>query len=657
MSIKQLPPHLVNQIAAGEVVERPASVVKELLENSIDAGSKKIEIDIEQGGVKRIRIRDDGKGIHKDELSLALSRHATSKIASLDDLEHVASLGFRGEALPSIASVSRMTISTKTPDSEQGWTLTDDGQEDFDEPAPVAHAKGTTIDVRDLFYNVPARRKFLKTENTEFKHLSEVVKKISLSKFQIAITLRHGNRNVLSLQPAKDRAGADRRVAEICGPAFMEQSLYLDFEAAGLKLWGWVGLPTFSRSQADLQYFYVNGRIIKDRIVTHAVRQAYSDVLFHGRHPAYVLFLELAPEKVDVNAHPTKHEVRFRDARLVHDFLYRTLHQALADVRPNEVDEDKSELPEGMSRRQFDKEAIQSQQALNIPVKQSQINGGMQSSFANGFTPSHHSNNTKGQVSEQMAIYQRLHESGTNGITQSTPSQSAPSRQAPLADKFYDKLSTKVSSSLPTQESEKGSYKDKGGVPPLGFAVAQLHGIYILAENAEGLVVVDMHAAHERITYEYLKKSMLDDSIRSQPLLVPSSLAVSQKEGDCAEEFAKTFQQLGFELNRLAPEKLAIRAVPSLLKDSNVEQLVRDVLSDLLEHGSSERIQQEMNEILSTMACHGSVRANHRLTVPEMNALLRDMERTERSGQCNHGRPTWTQMSVDQLDKLFMRGQ
>ena len=654
MSIKQLPPHLVNQIAAGEVVERPASVVKELLENSIDAGSKKIEIDIEQGGVKRIRIRDDGKGIPPEELPLALSRHATSKIASLDDLEHVESLGFRGEALPSIASVSRMSVSSKTDDSDQGWTLTDDGQEDFDEPAPVAHAKGTTIDVRDLFYNVPARRKFLKTENTEFKHLTEVVKKISLSNFQIGITLRHGNRNVLSLQPAKDRAGADRRVAEVCGPAFMEQSLYLDFEAAGLKLWGWVGLPTFSRSQADLQYFYVNGRIIKDRVVTHAVRQAYADVLFHGRHPAYALFLELAPEKVDVNAHPTKHEVRFRDSRLVHDFLYRTLHQALADVRPNEVDENRNELPDNMSRRQYDAQAIKSQQDLNIPVEQTrsafnqgsgveQTGTGQPVNFSRAYTPTH----ANGQVSEQMAVYRSMHES----------SAGSPSRPAPLADKFYDKLATHVNSSLPVQQSDKESYEDKGGIPPLGFAVAQLHGIYILAENAEGLVVVDMHAAHERITYEYLKKSMMDDSIRSQPLLVPSSLAVSQKEGDCAEEFAETFQQLGFELNRLAPEKLAIRAVPSLLKESNVEQLVRDVLSDLLEHGSSERITQEMNEILSTMACHGSVRANHRLTIPEMNALLRDMERTERSGQCNHGRPTWTQMSVDQLDKLFMRGQ
>ncbi len=634
MSIKQLPPHLVNQIAAGEVVERPASVVKELLENAIDAGATKIEIDIQQGGLKRIRIRDNGKGIPKEELKLALSRHATSKIASLDDLEHVESLGFRGEALPSIASVSRMTISSKTTDSEQGWSLTDDGQENFVEPEPTAHANGTTIDVHDLFYNVPARRKFLKTEKTEFKHLAEVVKKISLSNFQVAITLRHGQSNSLSLQAAKDRVGADRRVAEICGPAFMEQSIYLDYEAAGLKLWGWVGLPTFSRSQADMQYFYVNGRMIRDRLVTHAVRQGYSDVLYHGRHPAYVLFLEMAPEKVDVNAHPTKHEVRFREGRLVHDFLYRTLHKALADVRPNE-EQDIPEIPSQSGSHFLNKntampdQSLADQQHLSIPLPYEKPQTGAPQS---------------GRVAEQMAVYGQMHGAPRSHI--------GSTKLPPLSEDFVKRLAPQLSASLPVDTSA-----EEGGVPPLGFAVAQLHGIYILAENAEGLVVVDMHAAHERITYEHLKKSMEEDKVRSQPMLVPASLAISQKEGDCAEEFAETFQKLGFELTRLSPEQLTIRAVPSLLKDSNVEQLVRDVLSDLLEHGSSQRIQEETNEILSTMACHGSVRANHRLTIPEMNALLRDMERTERSGQCNHGRPTWTQMSIDQLDKLFMRGQ
>ena len=638
MAIKQLPPHLVNQIAAGEVVERPASVVKELLENAIDAGATKIDLDVEQGGVKRIRIRDNGRGIPQEELKLALSRHATSKIQSLEDLEQVMSLGFRGEALPSIASVSRMTVSSRTEDAEQGWQLSDDGQENFSEPEPVAHAKGTTIDVHDLFYNVPARRKFLKTENTEFKHLAEVVKKIALSHFQIGITLRHGSRNVLILQAARDRVGADRRVAEICGPAFMEQSLYLDYEAAGLKLWGWVALPTFSRSQADMQYFYVNGRMIRDRVVTHAVRQAYSDVLFHGRHPAYVLFLELAPEKVDVNAHPTKHEVRFREARLVHDFLYRTLHKALADVRPNKDETTISSLPD-IPLQGSNRDYSSAQQAnLTIPV-----------SSASPSSQGIH----QGKVADQMAVYKALHsQANENVFDVNRPMPSSPSGEklAPLSADLANKLGHKMSNSMPVDDRESG-------IPPLGFAMAQLHGIYILAENAEGLVVVDMHAAHERITYEHLKISMADDNIRSQPLLVPSPLAVSQKEGDCAEEFADTFKQLGFELSRLAPEKLTIRAVPSLLKDANIEQLVRDVLSDLIEHGSSARIQQEMNEVLSTMACHGSVRANHRLTIPEMNALLRDMERTERSGQCNHGRPTWTQLSIDQLDKLFMRGQ
>jgi len=633
MSIKQLPPHLVNQIAAGEVVERPASVVKELLENAIDAGSTKIEIDIEQGGLKRIRIRDNGKGISKDELKLALSRHATSKIASLDDLEHVESLGFRGEALPSIASVSRMTISSKTAGSEQGWMLSDDGQENFSDPEPVAHANGTTIDVHDLFYNVPARRKFLKTEKTEFKHLAEVVKKISLSNFQVAITLRHGQNNSLSLQSAKDRLGADRRVAEICGPAFMDQSIYLDYEAADLKLWGWVGLPTFSRSQADMQYFYVNGRMIRDRLVTHAVRQGYSDVLYHGRQPAYVLFLEMAPEKVDVNAHPTKHEVRFREGRLVHDFLYRTLHKALADVRPN-AEQEIPDIPSQTSAAITNSGAqgvsnFSTQQNLSIPVSYAKPQTGASQS---------------GGVAEQMAVYGQMHDA--------TRISSSTTKLPPLSEDFVKRLAPQVSASLPVDTTA-----EEGGIPPLGFAVAQLHGIYILAENAEGLVVVDMHAAHERITYEHLKNSMAEDKVRSQPMLVPASLAVSQKEGDCAEEFSDTFKKLGFELTRLSPEQLTIRAVPSLLKDSNVEQLVRDVLSDLLEHGSSQRVEEETNEILSTMACHGSVRANHRLSIPEMNALLRDMERTERSGQCNHGRPTWTQMSIDQLDKLFMRGQ
>jgi DNA mismatch repair protein MutL len=612
MPIQQLPSHLINQIAAGEVVERPASVVKELLENALDAGATQIELDIEQGGSKRIRIRDNGYGIPKDELKLALSRHATSKIASLEDLENIRSLGFRGEALPSIASVSRLSISSQSSESQQSWTLSGNGGATFDDPEPISHPQGTTIDVRDLFFNVPARRKFLKTEKTEFRHLEDVVKKISLSRFQIAITLKHGSKTKLHLQAANDRTSSERRVAEIFGPAFMEQSLAIEYQAAELTLSGWVGLPTFSRSQADLQYFYVNGRIIRDRIVTHAVRQAYQDVLYHGRHPAYLLFLELNPDKVDVNAHPTKHEVRFREARLVHDFLYRTLHKALADIRPDPITEPlDDDLPANRHAQQYNPfETAQSN--LSIPVR------------------------------ESMQVYNQLHQTIANNNTNPFIANASLSNNSP-------------SNSLSVQIET--DYKNTGAVPPLGFALAQLHGIFILAENAQGLIIVDMHAAHERITYEHLKKSMAEDTIRSQPLLVPHPVSVSKKEANCAIEYTDIFTQLGFVIDRLAPEKLVIRAVPSLLKNADTASLLRDVLADLIQHGSSERIQQTINEILSTMACHRSIRANHRLSLPEMNALLRDMERTERSGQCNHGRPTWTQLDLSQLDKLFMRGQ
>ena len=620
MAIQQLPSHLINQIAAGEVVERPASVVKELLENALDAGATEIELDIEQGGSKRIRIRDNGCGIPKNELSLALSRHATSKITSLDDLEHVRSLGFRGEALPSIASVSRLTISSQSEDEQQSWTLSGNGSDEFDAPEPCSHPQGTTINVRDLFFNVPARRKFLKTEKTEFRHVEDVVKKIALSRFQTSISLKHGSKTVLHLQPAKDRASSERRVAEIFGPAFMEQSLYVEVEAAELRLWGWVGLPTFSRSQADLQYFYVNGRIIRDRIVTHAVRQAYQDVLYHGRHPAYLLFLELNPDKVDVNAHPTKHEVRFREARLVHDFLYRTLHKALADIRPNEMEQG-SNPPDNTPANTY--EQAQSNNPKSYPFQNTQANLSI-------------------PVRESMEIYKQRH-----------PNPNHKNSNPFIPNVPNSNRDTPRSLSVQTENN----YTDTGEVPPLGFALAQLHRIFILAENAQGLIIIDMHAAHERITYEHLKKSMADDTIRSQPLLVPSPVAVSKKEANCAIEHAEVFEQLGFSIDRLAPEKLVIRAVPSLLKSADTASLLRDVLADLIQHGSSERIQQTMNEILSTMACHGSVRANHKLSVPEMNALLRDMERTERSGQCNHGRPTWTQLDIDQLNKLFMRGQ
>ncbi len=616
MPIRQLPNHLINQIAAGEVVERPASVVKELLENALDAGSTRVEIDIEQGGSKRIRIRDNGGGIPHAELALALSRHATSKIASLDDLEQVRSLGFRGEALPSIASVSRLILSSRHSDAPQGWQLFGDGQEVFDAPEPVAHATGTTVDVVDLFFNIPARRKFLKTEKTEFGHIEDTVRKIALSRFDVSFELNHNQKNTLRLRPAEDRSGAERRIAEICGSAFVEQSVYLDYEAAGLRLWGWVGLPTFSRSQADLQYFYVNARHVRDKLISHAVKQAYQDVMYQGRHPAFVLFLELNPQWVDVNAHPTKQEVRFREGRLVHDFLFRTLHQALADIRP----EDEAEKdPHPNLPPQGGKEQEQS-----VPVAAPEP-------YRPTYQSQYQQQRLQMPVREQMAAYQQLYQ------------PVVPLENVDKAVELKPDLQP-----IPPHDDD---------IPPLGYAMAQLHGIYILAQNASGLVVVDMHAAHERITYEYLKQSMAADALRSQPLLVPVSLNVSRKEADYAEQHADTFRTLGFELDRLGQEKLTIRAVPSLLKESDTEALVRDVLADLITHGASNRIQNAMNEILATMACHGSVRANRKLSIPEMNALLRDMERTERSGQCNHGRPTWTQMALEQIDKLFLRGR
>lgn len=620
MPIRQLPSHLINQIAAGEVVERPASVVKELLENALDAGATRIEVDIEQGGGKRIRIRDNGGGIPREELALALSRHATSKIASLDDLEQVRTLGFRGEALPSIASVSRLLLSSRHSEAEQGWQLYGDGQEIFNEPEPVAHAAGATVDVADLFFNTPARRKFLKTEKTEFGHIEDVVRRIALSRFDVGFELNHNQKNTLRLRPADDRGEAERRIAEICGSAFTEQSLYLDYEAAGMRLWGWVGLPTFSRSQPDLQYFYVNGRNVRDKLITHAVKQAYQDVMYHGRHPAFVLFLELNPQLVDVNAHPTKQEVRFREGRMAHDFLFRTLHQALADIRPGDDSSAPTALP-----TQAQETATDARQKANFPPAPAAVTR----------TPEAHRTTYQPQhqprlpmpVREQLGVYQQLYQP------------------------------VEISPSSPIETTEDANEEDSSGLPPLGHAIAQLHGVYILAQNAAGLVVVDMHAAHERITYEHLKHSMLEDAIRSQPLLVPISFNVSRKEADYAEQQVDAFRSLGFEIGRMGMEKLAIRAVPSLLKDSNTEALVRDVLADLIAHGDSQRIQNAMNEILATMACHGSVRANRKLSIPEMNALLRDMERTERSGQCNHGRPTWTQMSLDQIDKLFLRGR
>ena len=617
--IKLLSPQLANQIAAGEVVERPASVVKELLENSIDAGATQIDIDIEQGGIRLIRIRDNGKGMFKEDMPLALSRHATSKIYQAEDLEAVNSLGFRGEALPSISSVSRLNLRSRTADDENGWQLQGDGREVTSEPEPVAHPQGTTLEVRDLFYNTPARRKFLKTEKTEFNHLEDVIKRIGLSNYNVGINLRHNQTPRLNLHPATSQEAKEKRIANVCGKPFIENSIYLEIEAAGLKLYGWVGLPTFTRSQADLQYFYVNGRMIKDRLVAHAVKQAYHDVIYHGRQPAYVLYLEIDPSLVDVNAHPTKHEVRFREGRMVHDFLFRSLHRTLGEVRPNNDDAGSS----GSAGANAEiSPSLQMNQANFSHINQAnsqQANGAM---FRPQMTQQ---DNMALQVAEQVAAYKSLH-------------TSSPSSH---------QMSNTEGSALGVNE----------GMPPLGFAIAQLHGVFILSQNEKGMVVVDMHAAHERITYERMKTAYENENIISMPLLVPLNIAVSEKEATVADENHQLFSDFGFEVDRLGLEAVVIRQIPSMLKDANIDGLIRDVLADIIRFGSSERIRQSVNELMGTIACHGSVRANRQLTIPEMNALLRDMEITERSGQCNHGRPTWVQVSMKELDGLFMRGQ
>ncbi|MBN7771140.1 DNA mismatch repair endonuclease MutL [Marinobacter daepoensis] len=622
--IQLLSPRLANQIAAGEVVERPASVVKELVENALDAGAGRVDVEIEQGGTKLIRVRDDGFGIAETDLPLALSRHATSKILTLDDLEAVASLGFRGEALASISSVSRLTLTSRTEQQEAAARVEVEGRDMDARISPAAHPVGTTVEVRDLFFNTPARRKFLRTEKTEFNHVEECVRRQALSRFDTGFTLRHNQRVVQSLRPAESDLDKERRIGSLCGQQFIDNAVVIDAEATGLRLWGWVALPTFSRSQADLQYFFVNGRVIRDKLVAHAVRQAYRDVLYNNRHPAFVLYLEVDPATVDVNVHPTKHEVRFRDGRLVHDFIFRTLHRALADVRPDDH-------LRGAAAQSFGREPV-----VEVSGGVPEGGGGVQTPWpetaaSNGYPVSQGAQpQQEWRASDQMAFYQSLNEGG--GVSSGQASASV----------------SQVSVTPPMEEGDE---------PPLGYAVAQLHGIYILAQNRAGMIVVDMHAAHERITYERMKRALAEQDIKSQPLLVPLSMAVSQKEAALTETHGDELQQLGLQIERIGPETLAVRQIPALLRGADTEQLVRDILADLIEHGQSDRVEAVTHELLGTMACHGSVRANRQLTIPEMNSLLRDMEATERSGQCNHGRPTWTLMTMSELDKLFLRGR
>ena len=588
MPIQQLPDHLINQIAAGEVVERPASVVKELLENSLDAGASEVQIDIVAGGQKLIRLRDNGAGIPKDELALALSRHATSKITSLEDLEAVASLGFRGEALPSIASVARMTLTSRTSGQESAWQVEANNGE-LSTPRPAAHPTGTTVEVHDLFYNTPARRKFLRTERTEFGHIEKWIRRLALSRPDVAITLTHNRRAILALNAAATEEARQARIGKICGDVFAEQAVFIERETDGIALSGWLGLPTFNRSQADMQYWFVNGRSISDRTLSHAAKHAYRDVLFHGRFPAYVLHLTLDPSAVDANAHPAKHEVRFRDSRRIHGIVSQTLELALRDTRPGGYAI--TPLPAG-PQPAFNQGSMQLRNLAQPGVS---------------------------TVRETLVAYDRF--AGGSAAT-----------ATPAAERA-------------------------GEIPPLGFALAQLSGVYVLARNSDGLVIVDMHAAHERIVYEKLKSGFDDQLIVRQPLLVPVSVSVSENEAETVESSQETLAAIGLLVERSGPTTVVVREMPSLLKDADAESLLRDVLSDLSAAGQSNRVEDICHDTLATMACHNSVRANRALTIDEMNALLREMETTERADQCNHGRPTWTAISMAELDRLFLRGR
>ncbi len=600
MPIRRLPSHLINQIAAGEVIERPASVVKELLENAVDANATLLDLDVAQGGQKRIRLTDNGFGIAKEELAIALDRHATSKIASLDDLESVASMGFRGEALPSIASVSRLQLTSRTSDQEMAWSVRCEGGA-LSELRPAKHDVGTTIVVEDLFYNTPARRKFLRTEKTEFGHLANLFRKMCLSRFDVEYRLTHNGKPHSMLPVAVSEEEKLARVRKVCGSEFAQHCLPIHHEHSNIKLYGWLAAPTFSRSQADLQYFFLNGRLIRDKLISHGARMGYQDVLFHGRHPAYVLYLEMDPTLVDVNAHPAKFEVRFRESRAVHDFVHRRIEQTLSETRAQQPSSGEVMGPAA--------------RLVNLTPLSSTQSAGSSSSYAHAAGPAQQAHL---KLKQSHGYYEALGPSSSRGSLE-------------IADASEDL--------------------------PLGSAVAQVHGVYIVAQSKQGLVLVDMHAAHERIIYERMKTQLDDSGIQTQPLLVPETLQVAEKEAELVETYAEVFAGLGLEIERSGPASIRIRQIPVLLQNADVPQLVRDILSDLQTQGTSKRLEHRIHEVLATMACHTSARANRKLSIDEMNALLRDMERTPRSDQCNHGRPTWTHLSMQELDKLFLRGQ
>lgn len=599
--IQALPDHLISQIAAGEVVERPSAVVKELLENALDAGATQITVRLDQGGVKRIAIIDNGRGISQEQLPLALARHATSKIASLTDLENVATLGFRGEALASIASVSQFTLSSRTADAQHAYQIENGSV------SPTSGAQGTTVDVQELYFNTPARRKFLKTEQTEFGHCADVVKRIALARPDVTFTLSHNGKTV----DHWNVGNLDKRSAQIMGQEFAEARLAIDQVAGPLRLHGYAGLPTASKARADAQYFYVNGRYVRDKLLTHAVRAAYQDVLHGDRYPSYVLALDLDPALVDVNVHPSKIEVRFRDGRAIHQFVFHAVQAALSQT----------------SATAFG--------ATPAPLAAADLNFAQRPVSVNSWRPDSY-------TQSQTPLFQRATE---YGVAQSTSSYGA-LFNAPSATTSLEVRQT--ASAYP--ESDADEY-------PLGFALAQLHGVFVLAQNSRGLVLVDMHAAHERILYEQLKNALDDDAMAVQNLLIPVTFYADPQAVSVVEEQQQVLRSLGFEIAVLSPTTLAVRAIPSLLKNADAESLARDVLRDVAEFGASRVLVERRNELLGTLACHSAVRANRSLTTVEMNALLRQMEHTERADQCNHGRPTWVQLALNDLDKLFLRGQ
>lgn len=617
--IRRLDDRLINQIAAGEVIERPASLLKELLENSLDAGTGFIDIDIERGGMKRIEVSDNGFGIEKDELELALSRHATSKIKRFDDLYQINSLGFRGEALPSIAAVSKLRIASKTAGADAAFEIQCHGGQILAEPAPCAREEGTTIEVTDLFYNTPARRKFLRTDTTEYRHIDQNIRKLALSRFEVGFRLAHNGKNMLNCPSALNDTDKNDRISIICGEEFAQNSLNFSAKHADIQLEGWLGLPTFSRSQRDLQYFYVNGRAVKEPMLAHAVKRAYADVMYSGRHPAFVLYMSISPEVVDVNVHPAKTEVRFKDTRQIHDFIYRTLHKVIADLRPGD----------------------------NIPPARARLGG---------FAPDSATNASNTITPQTSQAYTSL--ANYRAQDSQSAAQGAFRFNAEEQLKGYKALHPDESTALEGAATEMyAPGQDVSEIPPLGFALAQLKGVYILSESAEGLVLVDMHAAHERIGYEKLKQVFAGEPVKQQPLLVPIRVQLPEQSVRAAVENIEIFEHVGLVVEALGETELVVRQIPVVLNKVDVPTLIKDVLSDIAELGMSDRIEQTIHELFASHACHGAVRANRRLSLPEMNALLRDMESAERSGQCNHGRPTWVSVSMDDLDKWFLRGQ